>query len=256
MSDQWLAPDGLFDGQRILTGQAVRIAGGRITDIAPAAANATPIKGCLTPGFIDLQVNGGGGVLLNSSPTAQGMAAIAAAHRSFGTVALMPTVITDHPDALDQAADAAIAAKGTFGLMGLHIEGPHIVLAKRGTHAAEHIRPLDDRTFATVERLRDAKVATLITLAPEAANPDKITQLSAMGAVVSLGHTDATAEAVETAIKAGATCATHLFNAMSQMQGRAPGAVGAVLTSNIHAGLICDGHHVDDPASVGNQTFF
>jgi len=246
MKDLWLAPDQLFDGQRILSGQAVRIAKGRVVDVADAPETARPIKGCLTPGFVDLQVNGGGGVMLNTTPTRTGMVDIAAAHRQFGTVGILPTIITDHADVLDQAADAAIAAKGDAGILGLHIEGPHISRARRGTHNADHIRPMDTRTMDVVAKLARLGIAVLITVAPEATTNDQIAALTKMGSVVSLGHTDATAEIVEAAIAAGATCATHLFNAMSPMMGRAPGAVGAVINSHLRAGIICDGYHVDD----------
>ncbi len=246
MTDLWIAPDTLFDGQNIVQGQAVCITNGIVSKVADAPANAQRIAGCLTPGFVDLQVNGGGGVMLNSTPTRAGVADIAAAHRKFGTVAIMPTVITDHADVLDQAADAAIAAKGDDGIIGLHIEGPHISTARRGTHNAAYIRPMDARTITAVDRLRSHDIAVMITVAPEAVTPDQIATLAAMGAVVSLGHTDATCEAVEAAIAAGARCATHLFNAMSPMVGRAPGAVGAVINSDVWAGIICDGHHVDD----------
>ena len=246
MKETWIAPEQLFDGQNLLMGHAIRIANERVIEVAAAPQFAQTLKGCLTPGFVDLQVNGGGGVMLNSTPTRDGMATMAAAHRQFGTVAIMPTVITDAPEILDQAADAAIAARGDKGMVGLHIEGPHISVARRGTHSADYVRDLDDRTMDVVSRLRSNDVTTMITLAPEAATPKQIATLTKMGAIVSLGHTDTTAENVETAIAAGAQCATHLFNAMSPMTGRAPGAVGAVINSKLKSGIICDGHHVDD----------
>jgi len=246
MTDCWIAPNSLFDGQDIVYGQAVRIVDGLITEIAKTPVSAVRIKGCLTPGFVDLQVNGGGGVMLNTTPTRGGMADIAAAHRIFGTVAIMPTVITDHWAVLDQAVEAAIAAKGDDGIIGLHIEGPHISVARRGTHNAIHVRPMDDRTLNVVEALRRHDIAVMITIAPEAITHDQIAALVRMGAVVSIGHTDATCEDTEAAISAGASCATHLFNAMSPMVGREPGAVGAVINSHVWSGIICDGFHVDD----------
>lgn len=246
MTDCWVAPESLFDGQNIVYGQAVRIVDGQITEIAKTPDSAVRIKGCLTPGFVDLQVNGGGGVMLNTTPTRGGMADIAAAHRIFGTVAVMPTVITDHWAVLDQAVEAAIAAKGDDGIIGLHIEGPHISVARRGTHNAIHVRPMDNRTLNVVEALRRHDIAVMITIAPEAITHDQIAALVRMGAVVSIGHTDATCEDTEAAISAGASCATHLFNAMSPMVGREPGAVGAVINSHVWSGIICDGFHVDD----------
>ena len=246
MKETWIAPEHLFDGEALSSGQAIRIVDRRVVEVAPAPPHAQTVQGCLTPGFIDLQVNGGGGVMLNSTPTQDGMAKIAAAHRRFGTVAIMPTVITDAPEVLDQAAEAAIAAQNEPGIVGLHIEGPHISVARRGTHNADFVRDLDDRTMNVVSRLRDHNIATMITLAPEAATLEQIAELSKMGAIVSIGHTDTIADEVEKAISAGATCATHLFNAMSPMTSRAPGAVGAVINSNLKSGFICDGYHVDD----------
>ena len=246
MMDRWIAPDLLFDGTAVQRGKALRLSGGRVAEIADTPADALAVQGLITPGFVDLQVNGGGGIMLNTMPTFDGIAGILAAHRGLGTVALMPTVITDHPDIMDKAADAVIAAKGLDGFVGLHIEGPHISVARRGTHAARFIRPFDARTMETVMRLRAAGIAVMLTLAPENATPAHVATLAQNGVVVSVGHTDATAEEVRALMAAGATCATHLFNAMSPMLGRAPGAVGAVINSNCYAGIICDGHHLAD----------
>ncbi|NNL19217.1 MAG: N-acetylglucosamine-6-phosphate deacetylase, partial [Boseongicola sp.] len=246
MTDTWIAPEQLFDGQTLRTGCALRIVDNHVTEIAPAPIDAQPIKGCLTPGFVDLQVNGGGGVMLNTTPTRDGIATIAEAHRRFGTVAVMPTVITDAPEVLDQAAEAAIAARNDEGIVGLHIEGPHISVARRGTHNSAYIRPLDQRTMDVVAELRNHDIAVMITLAPEAASTAQIAALAELGAIVSVGHTDAEADVIEAATAAGAKCATHLFNAMSPMTARAPGAVGAVISSHLRSGIICDGYHVDD----------
>lgn len=246
----WLAPDQVFDGGTLAAGIALQIAAGRVArvcplaDLPPGTARAVPFT--ISPGFVDLQVNGGGGVLLNQTPTAAGMEAIAAAHRRFGTVAILPTLITDAPDVMERASDAAIAAQGQGGILGIHIEGPHIALARRGTHAARFIRSLDDRTMAVVRRLRAAQVPVMITLAPEAVAPGQIAALVAIGAVVSLGHSDAQSDAVRTALAEGAGCFTHLFNAMSPLLHRSPGMVGAALNSTVPAGIICDGIHVAD----------
>lgn len=243
---RWIAPDRLFDGHMIHSDQAIRVVGDKIVDIGRPPHDAHRIKGLMTPGFVDLQVNGGGGVLLNNTPTVDGIKTILAAHRTFGTTAVMPTVITDHPDVLGQAADAAIAAKDLPGMLGLHIEGPHIAAAKRGTHAERFIRVLDDDTINIVTKLRAAGLRVMITLAPEAATPAQITMLTDHGATVSLGHTNANAAQMQAAISAGATCITHLFNAMSPMTSRAAGAVGTAINSSCYTGIICDGHHVDD----------
>ena len=244
--DQWIAPDRIFDGHVLRSGDALRIRNGEIDKIAPAPDTACKVAGLVTPGFVDLQVNGGGGVMLNTTPTCDGIAAIAAAHHQFGTTTIMPTVITDDAQVLDQVVDAMLQAKSVPGVAGLHIEGPHISVARRGTHAAKFVRPMDDRTMTAVARLRAADIRVMITLAPEAATLSQIAALAKMDVTVSLGHTDATAEAFQDAIAAGASCATHLFNAMSPMLGRAPGAVGAAINSDCYAGIICDGQHVAD----------
>jgi N-acetylglucosamine-6-phosphate deacetylase len=244
----WVAPISVFDGERLGGGLALRLDGGRVADLAPLdpSMRARPLPGTVTPGFVDLQVNGGGGVLLNAEPTVAGMEAIAAAHRALGTVAILPTLITDAPEALDRAAEAAVAAKGRPGLLGLHVEGPHISVRRRGTHAERFVRPLDGRTLAAVRRLREAGVAVMVTVAPEAAGEGGIAALAATGAVVSLGHSDADADRVRAALAEGASCFTHLFNAMSPLGHRAPGMVGAALGSHAPAGIICDGVHVAD----------
>tara|TARA_R110002051_G_scaffold137753_2_gene210260 strand:- start:12391 stop:13500 length:1110 start_codon:yes stop_codon:yes gene_type:complete len=249
MTQQWILPDAVFDGARLHSDMGVLTDGSHILDLAydiPKDAIARRETGIISPGFVDLQVNGGGGILLNQTPTSAGMQAIAKAHRRFGTVAILPTVITDKPYILAQVVEAAIATHGAQGIAGLHIEGPHISVARRGTHAAEFIRPLDDGTIAHVARLRSAGIAVMITVAPEAATPVQIGQLCALGAVVSLGHSDSTSETTNQFLAAGATCFTHLFNAMSQMKNRAPGVVGAAINSDAYAGFICDGIHVAD----------
>lgn len=246
MRDGWLVAERLFDGTALHVGVGLQIMDGVVAATGPAPAGATALPGTVTPGYIDLQVNGGGGVLLNHEPTLAGMEAIAAAHRRFGTVGIVPTLITDAPEVLDRAAAAALAARGRPGLLGLHIEGPHISHARRGTHDPRFIRPLDDRTMDVVARLCAAGVAVLITLAPEAVAPGQIATLRALGAVVSIGHSDATADQVRAALAEGANCFTHLFNAMSPLLHRAPGVVGAALNSAVPAGIICDGIHVAD----------
>lgn len=247
----WLCPDLVFDGETLRPGLAIGVSDGRIQSLLPlkdlpATAPRRALAGIVTPGYLDLQVNGGGDVFLNTNPTVAGMQAIAAAHRRFGTVGLLPTLITDAPEVLEAAADAAIAARGLPGILGLHIEGPHISLPRRGTHAAHFVRPFDDRTLAVVRRLRASGVAVLITLAPEAVAPGQIAALAALGAVVSLGHTDTTAEATRAALAEGANCFTHLYNAMSPMLNRAAGVTGACINSTAYAGIICDGIHVAD----------
>lgn len=248
--DIWLSPKGIFRNGFLTTDCAVRITGGVVHEIATKSfvgdATIEPVDGILSNGLIDLQVNGGGGVLFNTNPTKEGIEAIIAAHRRYGTASLLPTVISDTEAVLQQAVEAVFEAWGLRGLAGIHIEGPHISASKRGTHAAEVLRPLGKHTLALVGKLRQAAIPTMITVAPEVVTPYQIAQLVDMGAVVSLGHSDADYKQTYAALEAGASCFTHLFNAMSQMTSREPGMVGAALSSKASAGFICDGHHVDD----------
>lgn len=198
------------------------------------------------PGATDLQVNGGGGVLVNADPTRDGMAAVAVAHRRLGTAQIMATVITDVPETAEAAATALIEAP-IPGIAGLHLEGPHIAPNRRGTHDAAHIRPLDARTLALLDRLGAASVRVLLTLAPERANAALLARAAASGAVLSAGHSDATAEQAAAAFAAGVGMVTHLFNAMPPLHHRAPGLAAQALVSGVWAGLIADGIHVAWP---------
>lgn len=251
MDEYWIAPSEAFDGDRLRDDLALWISDGRVARLSPVSevpseAVVERVEGIVSPGFVDLQVNGGGGVLFNQTPTVQGIEAIVEAHRSVGTVAILPTVITDAREVLEAAADAAIAAFGARGVAGLHIEGPHIAEARRGTHAARFVRPLDQATIALARRVRDAGLPLMLTLAPEAASVAQIAVLAEMGVVVSIGHSDATAAVTREAMAAGAECFTHLFNAMPPMFNREPGVVGAAINSDVYCGIICDGHHVSD----------
>lgn len=241
----WILANQFFDGERLHADAVLHVADGLLSRAqTPGAGPVWRAGGLVAPGFVDLQVNGGGGVLVNGTPTAAGVMAIARAHRSTGTAALLPTLITDHADVMDAAAEAVIATLGHEGIAGIHIEGPHIASTRKGTHAAEHVRPLDERTFACLERLRGQGVPTMITVAPEAVSPGQIARMAAMGVIVALGHSDATSDLVNAALAEGARTFTHLFNAMSQMQGREPGVVGAAINSQAYASFIADGIHV------------
>ena len=251
VSTKWLLPDRVFDGATLRDDMAVAVAGDRVTKIArrqdlPKGATPARLDGILSPGFVDLQVNGGGDVLFNQDPTRAGLEKIAAAHRTFGTVRFLPTVITDAPDVMAQAVDTVLGTRDLPEILGLHIEGPHISENRRGTHASRFIRPMDDTTIGHVRRLRHKDIPVMITVAPEAVSDAQIAALTALGAVVSIGHSDATAEQVRAALAAGARCFTHLFNAMSPMENRAAGVVGAAINSEAFAGIICDGIHVAD----------
>ena len=210
----------------------------------PAGGPVWNLPGILSPGFIDLQVNGGGGVLFNACPTADGARAIARAHRTTGTTALLPTLITDSAEVMERAVDAILHVHGHDGIIGIHLEGPHISTTRRGTHARQHVRPLDAATLGLVARLRNDGVPVMLTLAPEACAPGQIAALVRQGVVVAIGHSDTTAEGARQALDEGAQTFTHLFNAMSQMQNREPGVVGAAINSQAFCSFICDAIHV------------
>lgn len=206
----------------------------------------------LSPGFVDLQVNGGGGVLLNDDPSVETLERIASAHRSLGTLTLLPTLITDTPETTNAAIRATTdaIAEGVPGIAGLHLEGPHLSIARKGAHDGGLIRPIEqsdlDMLLAAARNLPLLKV----TIAPESVTLAQVRALAEVGVLVSLGHTNATYETCLAYIEAGARVATHLFNAMSQLGSRAPGLVGAALSDGrVSCGLIADGIHVH-PASI------
>ncbi|WP_066801152.1 N-acetylglucosamine-6-phosphate deacetylase [Sphingomonas soli] len=248
----------LANGRALLpsgfSGDCVLIENGRIAAILPAPpadAEIVDLGGrMLLPGFIDTQVNGGGGRLFNDDPSVDTLRVIAETHRRYGTTAMLPTLISDDLSVVEAAiaaVDAAIEA-GVPGLIGIHIEGPFLAPARKGIHPEGKLQPLRDEYLALLTSLRRGK--TLVTLALEQATPDQIARLTAAGAIVAAGHSDAPYETVRLAIDAGLTGFTHLFNAMSQLSGRAPGMVGAALESDeTFAGLIADGYHLH-PASL------
>jgi N-acetylglucosamine-6-phosphate deacetylase len=243
----------LLDGGLVL-GRTLLIADGRIHDVIPDArlpreARRVDLQGgVLAPGFIDLQVNGGGGVLFNDAPTPATIARIGEAHRRYGTTSFLPTLISADRAAMARALDAVRAALdgGTPGVLGIHLEGPHLNPARRGVHDSAHIRPLEADDVALLTSLRRGR--TLVTLAPECVPADAIAAL-ARETVVFAGHTDGAYAQVRAGLDAGIRGFTHLFNAMSQLGSREPGAVGAALTSDAACGVIVDGHHVH-PASL------
>jgi N-acetylglucosamine-6-phosphate deacetylase len=201
----------------------------------------------LAPGFIDLQVNGGDGVLLNDQPTVQGMHAIAAAHRRLGTTAILPTLITDTRGQMIVAIEAAREAVGRNGVLGLHLEGPFISPARPGIHRKDRIVRAEMRDLDVLRRLPPH---SMLTLAPECVPEGFVRALVDAGIRVSAGHSEASAEVMQRALDEGLTGVTHLYNAMPPLMGRAPGIVGMALAEpRLIAGLIVDGHHVD-PISV------
>jgi len=235
----------------VWTQATITVEGGVIVAMDPTVgADAIDLDGgWLSPGFIDTQVNGGGGVLLNDTPTVEGIAAIAAAHRPYGTTAMMPTLISDTADVIAVALDATDAAieAGVPGVVGIHVEGPVINTARKGIHDAGRFRLLDDDLLELLTRPRRGVV--MVTLAPEQVPMDSIRALAAAGVRVCLGHTEADYATATAAFAAGATGVTHLFNAMSPLVHRKPGVVGAALDDQTAwCGIIVDGFHVDDAA--------
>jgi N-acetylglucosamine-6-phosphate deacetylase len=234
-------------------GLAVVLQGERISTVV--RADAARMKGhdivdlegnLLLPGFIDTQVNGGGGVLFNGTPTVESIAEIGRVHRRFGTTAFLPTLVSDDLEIVADAIDAtrkAIAA-GVPGVLGLHIEGPFLNESRKGVHDASKIRNLDGEAFNLLTTPSGGK--TLITLAPEKTTPGMIRALSGAGVIVSAGHSNASYAEVREALDSGLTGFTHLFNAMSQLTVREPGVVGAALEdSGSWCSIIVDGYHVD-----------
>jgi len=238
-------------GEALVTGQCVLLEGSRILDIVPenhpSCQGATRVDlhgNMLLPGFIDSQVNGGGGVLFNDSPSVDVIRQIGRAHRRFGTTAFMPTLISADLDVVARAIAAARSAiqAGVPGVLGIHIEGPFLNVERKGVHDPAKLRELDTSALGLLTSLGIGR--TLVTLAPEMTKPDIIQKLAAAGVIVSAGHTNATYAQVVAALHHGLTGFTHLFNAMSQLTGRKPGVVGAALENlDSWCGIIVDGQH-------------
>ena len=240
-----LSPTGWRDGAAVL------LDSGRILDVVdrnetPKGARVRDLQGAsLIPGFIDIQVNGGGGVLFNDSPTVAAITRIGEAHRRFGATGFLPTLLSDDLSIVDRAMRAVEAAieSGVPGVLGIHIEGPFLNVERKGIHDATKLRILDEAAFNLLTSLKRGK--TLVTLAPETTSLETIARLSAANVVLAAGHTNASYEDTRAALNHGVTGFTHLFNAMSPLTSRAPGAVGAALESQTAwCGLILDGRHV------------
>jgi N-acetylglucosamine-6-phosphate deacetylase len=245
----FIAAHQVFDGTEMRGPCLVGISNGKITEIStgkgiPDTAHRLPEGSILAPGFIDIQVNGGGGVLLNNDISLAALQQITSAHRRMGTTGLLPTLITDAPDrmaALDAIADEALAIPG---ILGFHLEGPFLNPARKGIHTEAHIRRPSPADIAMLKRFA-RHGASLVTVAPEQLEAGTVGVLAEAGLRIAIGHSEATALEAMAAADEGATCVTHLFNAMSQMGPRAPGIVGAALTEDrLYAGIIADGLHV------------
>jgi N-acetylglucosamine-6-phosphate deacetylase len=248
--------DRVFDGRGWRRDSAVLVQGGRIAGLASPGEipsdwpqSRVPTDVFVTAGFIDLQVNGGGGVLLNDQPTAAGMRAIARAHRRYGTTACLPTLITDTREQMRSAIAAARSVAERDGVLGLHLEGPFINPKRPGVHRPDRITQPHAGDLEQLCELAGAG-RSLVTLAPECVPAGFVMTLVSAGVRISIGHSEASAAIVTQAVAEGATGITHLFNAMPPFSARAPGIVGTALSEpRLTAGLIVDGIHVD-PISV------
>jgi N-acetylglucosamine-6-phosphate deacetylase len=251
-TQQALIADYVFDGAVVRGERAIVIEGSRIAALVPPAelpgsiaAQRLPQGTWLAPGFIDVQVNGGGDVLFNDDTTADGIRTIAAAHRRFGTTALLPTLITDTPEKMSAALAAAHKVIGDEpGLLGIHLEGPFLSPEKPGVHALDRIRTPTDRDEAMLTAAPPGVL--VVTLAPERVPAGFIKRLADAGVRICLGHSVATYAQTRAAIAEGLSGFTHLFNAMRPLESREPGPIAAALESpNVWVGMIVDGVHVD-----------
>lgn len=241
----------IFTGESWLEHHALLISGDCIHDIVsadalPGGIEKIDLKGMtLLPGLVDTQVNGGGGALFNDAPTVETLRTIGEAHRLFGTTGLLPTLISDDLSvvaAAIAAVDQAISEK-VPGIVGVHLEGPFLNPARKGVHNPEKFRTIDEAAFALLTSLKRGK--TLITIAPELTTPDMIQRLADAGVIVAAGHSAADYEQTKTALAAGLTSFTHLFNAMTPLTSREPGMIGAALeNADSYCGIIVDGYHV------------
>ena len=248
----------IHDGTSLHINMALTLDGNNAIDVFPVTDLPSDCAihhlggGTILPGYVDLQVNGGGGVMFNVDQSVAALQTIANAHATCGTAALLPTLITDNFARTVAAIDAVQAAinLGVPGIIGIHLEGPHLSVARKGAHDPSLIRPMEqadlDLLLSAAARISNV----MVTVAPENTTMTQISQLVEGGLTVSLGHTDANFETCMAAFDAGARCVTHLFNAMSQLCNREPGLVGAAFVrGDVHASMIADGIHVH-PAAI------
>lgn len=248
----------IHDGSQLYRGKALVLRDGVVSGILdPASLPADTVPnlydgGTILPGFVDLQVNGGGGIMFNDDQSVGALKTIATAHGRTGTRAVLPTLITDTPErtlAAIEAVRQAIADQ-VPGIVGIHLEGPHLSVARKGAHEAALIRPMEAADLNGLLSAAERVPNVMLTVAPESVTADQIATLADAGIIICLGHTDASYQTCMAAIEAGARGVTHLFNAMSQLGNREPGLVGAALDhGGVSAGLIADGIHVH-PAAI------
>ncbi|ENM5815297.1 N-acetylglucosamine-6-phosphate deacetylase [Vibrio mimicus] len=242
----------IYTGNDVLVKHAVIINGDKIETICPIESLPSDIKmvdlngANLSPGFIDLQLNGCGGVMFNDEITAKTIDIMHKANLKSGCTSFLPTLITSSDENMRQAIAAAREYQSQYPnqSLGLHLEGPYLNVMKKGIHSVDFIRPSDDSMIDTI--CANSDVIAKVTLAPENNKPEHIEKLVKAGIVVSIGHTNATYAEARQSFESGITFATHLFNAMTPMVGREPGVVGAIYdTPDVYAGIIADGFHVD-----------
>ncbi|ENM5789222.1 N-acetylglucosamine-6-phosphate deacetylase [Vibrio mimicus] len=242
----------IYTGNDVLVKHAVIINGDKIETVCPIESLPSDIKvvdlngANLSPGFIDLQLNGCGGVMFNDEITAKTIDIMHKANLKSGCTSFLPTLITSSDENMRQAIAAAREYQSQYPnqSLGLHLEGPYLNVMKKGIHSVDFIRPSDDSMIDTI--CANSDVIAKVTLAPENNKPEHIEKLVKAGIVVSIGHTNATYTEARQSFESGITFATHLFNAMTPMVGREPGVVGAIYdTPDVYAGIIADGFHVD-----------
>ena len=245
-----IAAQRIFDGTDLRGPGLARISQGWIESVTFGEADARasihlPADAILAPGFIDIQVNGGGGVLLNDQPTEAGVRRIVEAHRKGGTTGCLPTLITDRSEVIERLAEVAQACLKIPGVLGFHLEGPALNRSRKGIHPEAELRVPDQRDLAAIKNLASCG-RSMMTLAPECVPASMIDELIGAGLRIAAGHSDATAVEIRRAVDRDVSGVTHLFNAMSQLTAREPGLVGAALADDrLFAGIICDGIHVD-----------
>lgn len=250
----------IFDGYQCLDNYAVVLNGECIEHLLPCDQLPDDIDcieldgGVLAPGFIDLQVNGGGGVLFNNAPDTETIETMLKGHRATGTTSMLPTLISDTPEQLQAGVKAVqqAIAHSMKGILGVHIEGPFFNPDRRGTHKAEYIHAPKSRDLNWIidASKNNPEMTIVLTLAPETTQAGQIAQLNNAGILVCAGHTDADAETIQKALSEGLTGFTHLYNAMRPLTGRDPGVVGTALADRESwCGIIADGHHVH-PLSI------
>ena len=252
----------VFTGETVLDQHRIVVEGERIVSVepmglpTPAGAQVQDLGGAtLVPGFIDLQVNGGGGLLFNQAPEVDTIARIGSVHRQFGTTGFLPTLVSTGNTTMERGIEAVEQAlqDSLPGVLGIHLEGPYLNTQRRGVHSAAAIRPFESADLSRLCSLKRGR--TLVTLAPELIEPDIITSLTSQGVIVAGGHSQADYEQTRRALAAGMSGFTHLFNAMPPLLSREPGMVGAALEDEgSWFGIIADGHHVHPRQSAHRRT--